>query len=97
MAAPRPSWKNRRRVVIVTLLYCATVVGWLVLHGASTQLNESIANGLILLAGGVIGSYVFGAAWDDLNVMRNLGGGAFAGQERPPGYPADIVPPEKSE
>lgn len=96
MAAPRPSWKNRRRVVIATLVFCAAVVGWLVVRGASTPLNETIANGLILLAGGVIGSYVFGAAWDDLNVMKNIGGDAFAPDpERPPGYPPDIVPPER--
>lgn len=73
----RPSWKIRRRVIWSTLAFCALMVGWLGLMGEDTALNQSIANGLILLAGGVIGSYVFGAAWDDKNVMNALGAGAY--------------------
>ncbi len=90
----RPSWTIRRRVIAATLLFCAAVVGWLAVEGPSTPLNETIANGLILLAGGVIGSYVFGAAWDDLNVMKTLGGDAYRDSAAiPDGWPAGIAPP----
>lgn len=61
----KPSWKIRRRVVAATLLYCAITVGYLVYNGEDTKLNEAIATALILLAGSTIGSYVFGAVWDD--------------------------------
>lgn len=90
----RPSWKIRRRVIASTLAFCAATIGWLVIVGESTPLNETIANGLILLAGGVIGSYVFGAAWDDLNVMKTMGKDAYAAAPAAPdGWPADIAPP----
>jgi hypothetical protein len=36
------------------------------IKGNDTELHNSIANGLILLAGSIIGSYIFGATWDDL-------------------------------
>ena len=59
------TWKNRRRVIFGTLLYCGAIVGYLVFRGEDTGLNGDIASGLILLAASVIGSYVFGAVWDD--------------------------------
>lgn len=90
----KPSWTIRRRVVFATLLFCAAAVAWLLVAGESTPLNETIANGLILLAGGVIGSYVFGATWDDLNVMSKLGPAAYREPGAPPGWPAGIAPPE---
>ena len=66
MADGRPgSWKNRRRVIFATLLYCALAVGYLIFKGEDTSLHQDIASGLILLAASVIGSYVFGAVWDD--------------------------------
>ena len=89
----RPPWRIRRRVIFGTLLFCAVFVGWLAVAGEDTALNQSIANGLILLAGGVVGSYVFGAAWDDLNVMKTLGVDAYRvsapglPQDPPPGFP----------
>lgn len=61
------TWKIRRRVVTLTLLFCAISVGYLIGYGQDTRLHESIANGLIMLAGMTIGSYVFGAVWGDKN------------------------------
>ena len=58
-------WLIRRRIVNLTLLFCAVCVVWLIDRGQDTDLHKAIANGLILLAGSVIGSYVFGATWDD--------------------------------
>ena len=58
-------WRIRRRIVNLTLAFCAGCVVYLIAAGADTDLNKAIANGLILLAGSVIGSYVFGATWDD--------------------------------
>ena len=36
-------------------------------YGSDTKLHEAIVSSAFLLAGGVIGSYVFGAVWDDKN------------------------------
>lgn len=69
----RPSWSTRRRIILVTLLFCAGEVVYLTAWGRDTSLHETIANGAFILAGAVIGAYVFGAVWDDANVMSNLG------------------------
>lgn len=74
----KPSWRIRRRVVVLTLGFCASCIVWLLGWGADTRLNETIAQGLMILAGSVIGAYVFGAAWDDANVMK-FGGDEYGG------------------
>lgn len=86
--AHRPSWRLRRRIIFGTLAFAAGVIVWLLVDGADTRLNETIAQGVMILAGSVIGAYVFGAAWDDSNVMRF--GGSFA-SEAGEGGP-DIMP-----
>ena len=65
MTLPRPSWKIRRRIVVATLLWCAAMVTYLAVLGRDIDLSETIANGSLLLMASVIGSYVFGAVWDD--------------------------------
>jgi hypothetical protein len=68
-AFPKPSWRVRRAIIIGTLIFCAAEILYLTVWGQDTDLAETIANGLILLAASVIGAYVFGAVWDDRNVM----------------------------
>lgn len=65
----KPSWRIRRRIIIATLLFCAGEIVYLTLLGKDTSLEETIANGVLILAGSTVGSYVFGAVWDDRNVM----------------------------
>lgn len=67
----RPSWRIRRRIIVATLAFCAGVILWLLWRGEDSRLNQDIANGVLLLGGSVIGAYVFGATWDDMNVMRH--------------------------
>ena len=38
---------------------------YLAIFGRPVSLSETIANGCLLLMASVIGSYVFGAVWDD--------------------------------
>ncbi len=92
----RPPWKVRRRLVIVTLAFCAGVIMFLIGWGEDTELNRAIATGAMLLSGSVLGSYVFGAAWDDKNVMAQLGPAAYHDQVQVggPAYPPDIATPE---
>jgi len=66
---PKPSWRVRRAIIIGTLIFCAAEIVYLTIWGKDTNLAETIANGIIILAGSVIGAYVFGAVWDDRNVM----------------------------
>lgn len=68
-AMQKPSWRIRRRIIIGTLLFCGGEIVYLTVWGADTNLHSTIASGVLILAGSVIGSYVFGAAWDDKNWM----------------------------
>lgn len=74
----QPRWERRRIVVFGTLAFCAVAVAYLIGWGDDTALHREIATALILLAASVVGSYVFGAAWDDRNVM------AYGGQQADP-------------
>lgn len=68
-AAPTPpgSWRYRRRIIHCTLVYCAVVVPGLALRFPESPLVSQLVLALVALAGGTIGTYVFGAAWDDKN------------------------------
>lgn len=61
----RPSWYIRRRIIATTLVFSAIIVTYLTLYGEDNRLHETIATGLIFLSASVIGSYVFGAVWND--------------------------------
>ncbi|WP_312808754.1 hypothetical protein [Agrobacterium cavarae] len=59
-----PDWAVRRRIIILSLLWCAALVTFLAVWGKPTSLNEAIATSLILLFGSIVGSYVFGSVWE---------------------------------
>jgi hypothetical protein len=64
-----PDWAVRRRIIILTLIWCSGIVTYLAIWGRPIALSDTIAMNLILLMGGIIGSYVFGAVWEK-NVAR---------------------------
>ena len=66
------NWEHRRRTIYLTLGFCAFCVLWLLFFGeGDNRLQETIAQSAFVLAGGVIGSYVFGAVWDDKNSVSS--------------------------
>ncbi len=58
-------WATRRRIIILTLIWAAGLITYISVIGRDISVNEAIATNLIFMMGGVIGSYVFGAVWDD--------------------------------
>lgn len=70
--APPGTWTKRRRLINLTLLYCAAMVAWLSERHPESAIAGQVVIALIGLAGMVLGSYVFGATWDDKNA-RNAG------------------------
>lgn len=64
----KPSWTIRRRIIVSTLVWCAGMVTYLAIWGRDINLSEAAINGCLLLMASVIGSYVFGAVWDDKGV-----------------------------
>jgi DMSO reductase anchor subunit len=61
-----PDWAVRRRIIILVLIWGAGLVTYLAVWGRPIALSDTIAMNLILLMGGIIGSYVFGAAWESI-------------------------------
>lgn len=59
------SWAVRRRIIIISLIFSAGIITYLTIFGQDNRLHESIATGMIFFASSVIGSYVFGAVWED--------------------------------
>ncbi len=56
-------WSFRRKVVISTLMFCALTV--MISLTKDTTVAESAVTSAFALAGAVIGSYIFGAVWND--------------------------------
>lgn len=67
----KDSWKVRRRIVIGLLVWAVAMCSYIVLKGADTRLAETAFTGCIALIVSLVGSYVFGAVWDDNNVRKS--------------------------
>ena len=60
-----PNWRVRRRIVHATLAFCGGIIVYVLTAGQDSSVAEAAVSGAYLLAGAVIGSYVFGAVWED--------------------------------
>ena len=63
-------WKYRRRIIFLALAFCAGATAWCLTGRVDTELAETAILALCGLSGSIIGSYVFGAAWDDRNAEQ---------------------------
>lgn len=70
----KSSWKIRRSIILITLLFCAAIIIKIIWSGADTTTAQVALYGSFGLAGTVIGSYIFGAVWDDNNLMGKSNG-----------------------
>ena len=61
------SWKHRRRLVFLVIVFCLFGIGYLVFFGSDIRLHETALSGFFSLLGAVCLGYVFGAIWDDKN------------------------------
>lgn len=89
----RFEWSRRRRIIYGALAFCATAaiaLHWAALRGMDGTLLNTLVVSNYGLAGAVIGSYVFGAIWDDRN-SRVYGDGyaptPVDSDPNPPGIP----------
>ncbi len=66
-----PRRRTRRRIVYATLFICSQLVGYVVVWGdPANTLHASALSWAFTLAGMTIGGYIFGAVWDNQNVIR---------------------------
>lgn len=66
------SWRIRRKVLFAALLFIAVNVQYLLLFGTDDGLRQNLAMALTGAGVAIIGSYVFGAVWDDNNKRATM-------------------------
>lgn len=94
----KPSWFHRRIVVYASLIFFGALVAYIVLMDKQSGTSEAIALASIAAMASIIGSYVFGAAWQDVTAMRHRPRGELPPHrpEMPSPVPEDsYVEPDK--
>jgi hypothetical protein len=66
------NWAKRRRVMYWALIFIGANLQYLIIFGKPDGLRENIAMALVAAGTAIIGSYIFGAAWDDKNKRTAL-------------------------
>lgn len=69
------TWPKRRLVIWAALIFLAEVIAiclWAAVQSGDAMLIKSVSDNAFWLGGAVIGSYVFGAVWDDANKRKHM-------------------------
>lgn len=66
------SWRKRRRVIYFALEFCGADLAYLSIFASDTALHQQIAIALVGAAVAIIGSYVFGAVFDDHSIRKAM-------------------------
>lgn len=69
-----PHWRIRRRIIHLTLIFCALLIVWCVWTNTGSRTEETAVLSAFALAGAVIGSYIFGAVWEDTKINASTVG-----------------------
>ena len=64
------SWVLRRRFMWVVSCFCMGVIAYVLGSGLDTAPADTAMTMAFLTLLGIVGSYVFGATWDDHNLMK---------------------------
>lgn len=76
-------WTVRRRFMFAVSGFCMLVVGYILIRGLDTGPADTAMTMAFLTLIGIVGSYVFGATWEDVATKRIMGSAAVASR-----YPA---------
>ena len=68
------NWPKRRRYMTVVLLWAMFNVDYILIFSQDNVLNQNALFAFITLIGSIIGTYVFGAVWDDSDKRKHLAG-----------------------
>lgn len=67
---PRSNWRIRRRLIFLTVFFCMALIAYVVWRDSDTKLMDTALTMAFITLGSVIGSYVFGATYEDVSVTR---------------------------
>jgi len=62
------SWKIRRRFMFVIMAFCMGTIVYCLYAGEDTEVAQTAVSMAFLIIGTTVASYVFGAAWQDINM-----------------------------
>ena len=62
----KPSWKNRRRFMFTVSAWIIAAISYVLYTKLNTSPAEAMVTMGLLALAGIIGSYVFGATWQDI-------------------------------
>lgn len=88
------SWSVRRRIIVLSLVFCASIVAYITFKNIDTRTAETTVQSAFYLAAAIIGSYCFAATWEDksrIDIMHDDESRPFLRHDDPP--PAPIAPP----
>lgn len=69
----KPQWARRRAFMFTIAAFCMGAIAYVLFKGLDTKPAEAAVTGGFLALLGMVGSYVFGATWEDIN-LNNPGG-----------------------
>ena len=67
------SWKLRRRFMFVVSGFCMGVIAYILFRGLNTGPADTAMTMAFIGLISIVGSYVFGATWEDVATKRILG------------------------
>lgn len=88
-------WTQRRIFLYLVTLFCMGGDAYILWKGVDTRVAETFVSFSMLCMIGSVGSYVFGAAWQDVSQLKMAGGGyangySSAGLYGTRGLPYDV-------
>lgn len=85
VASPRNSkqsnWRIRRRFMFVVAAFCMLTVGYVLLKDLSSGPADTAVTMSFVTLISILGSYVFGAAWEDINMAKIKGSKTTTGDQ----------------
>ena len=68
-AALKDTWKFRRAFMFATVAFCMGTVTFVLWFGLTTSAADTAVSMAFVILGTTVASYVFGAAWEDINAL----------------------------
>lgn len=69
-----PSWSRRRKVLYFSLIGLFGALFFVLSPYSNVEVSKIAVTPLCLSIVALVGHYIFGAVWDDNNIMKNIKG-----------------------
>ena len=77
------SWRIRRRFMFAVTAFCMWAIAYVLWKGLTTGPADTAVTMAFLTLIGIVGSYVFGATWEDVSIAKIKGQASVARAQKP--------------